>query len=257
MQNHQTIVYRIPLDVSDQMLADARAVLSADEAAKADRFLVEPPRRQFSMCRRALRVVIGQTLNCDPTEVHFRAQRYGKPELDIGRMKMGKSDLTLAQSLQFNVTHSGDLGLIALSLEPIGVDIEKLQPRINARSLMTQVVSPKELAQWHSLAASQHTEQILRLWVCKEALLKAMGLGIAECLKQVSFPLPIGTQSLQLSHIDPSVQLHLNEAADCRCNSWVLPGSWRIQPLAIDPGYYAAIATMVNCTDVKLVDFKD
>lgn len=257
MQNHQTIVYRIPLDVDDQTLAAARSVLSVDEGAKADRFLVEPPRRQYSLCRRALRVVIGRTLNCDPTAVHFRAQRYGKPELDFGRMKLEKSDLKLAQTLQFNVSHSGDLGLIALSLDPIGVDIEKLQPRINAKSLMTQVVSPKELALWQSLAASQHTEQILRLWVCKEALLKAMGLGIAECLKQISFPLPIGTQPLKLSHIDPSVQLHLNEAADCRCNSWVLPTSWRIQPLAIDPGYYAAVATMANCEEVKLVDFED
>jgi hypothetical protein len=136
--------------------------------------------------------------------------------------------------------------------------LEKLQPRINAKSLVNQVVSQREKSQWQELDNLQQAEQILRLWVCKEALLKAMGLGIAECLQQVSFQVPIpALEPFAPSQIDPSVQLHLEESADCRCNSWVLPSSWHVQPLKVHPDYFAAVVTSQNCSTVELREFDE
>jgi 4'-phosphopantetheinyl transferase len=254
MLTTQTVVFRLSLELSQDSLARRRDLLSKDELAKADRFIVPRPRIQYIACRSALRILVASQLGCQPTEVCFEYQRLGKPQIDI--VKTGCRDQ--AKSLHFNVSHSGQWGLIALSQAPVGVDLEKLQPRINAKSLMSQVVSQTEQAQWQNLGSAQHSEQIIRLWVCKEALLKAMGLGIAECLQQVSFQLPIpSSQPFAPGQIDPSVQIHLEESADCRRNSWLLPNSWQVQPLSIDPDYFAAVVTSQNCSTVELREFDE
>jgi 4'-phosphopantetheinyl transferase len=254
MLTTQTVVFRLNLALNEVSLARRRTLLSKDELAKADRFIVPQPRIQYIACRSALRILLASQLGCQPAEVCFEYQRLGKPQIVIGKIR--NSDQ--ANSLHFNVSHSGQWGLIALSQAPVGIDLEKLQPRINARSLMSQVVSELEKSQWQALGNSQHAEQIIRLWVCKEALLKALGLGIAECLQQVSFQLPIpSSQSFAPSRIDPGVQLHLEESADCRRNSWLVPNQWQVHPLSIDPDYFAAVVTSRNCSTVELRDFDE
>jgi 4'-phosphopantetheinyl transferase len=249
-----TVVFRLSLAIGDSSLALRRKLLSKDELTKADRFVVSQPRIQYIACRSALRVLLSRELGCLPSEVEFEYQRYGKPQLAQGGQRGNGSP----NSLHFNVSHSGDWGLVAISQAPCGVDIEKLQPRINAKSLMSQVVSSREVLSWKELGAAKHAEQILRLWVCKEALLKAMGLGIAECLQQVDFQLPI-SDSLACApgYIDPNVQLHLEESGDCRLNSWVIPKSWHLQPLTVHEDYFAAVVTSNNCSTIRLEDLDE
>lgn len=173
--------------------------------------------------------------------------------------ELGKPSLKLkgAAKIHFNVSHSGDYGLIAISKEAVGVDIEKLQPRINAKSLVSQVLSQDELASWNRLSPMDHSTQIIRLWVCKEAILKAMGLGIAECLKQISFSLPIQAEdSFQPSRIDSAVQMHLEESGDCRCNPWLSTSNWIVRPIEIDREYFASVVTTRSCSTVELNDFQ-
>ncbi len=243
-----TKVYRLGLDQPPTVLAAARALLARDELARADRFVVEPPRIQFTLCRAALRTLLAQRLGCSAQEVRFGTSSLGKPFVLA-------EDST--QPFYFNVSHSGEFGLIALSDEPVGVDVEKLQPRINAKSLVSQVVSTEELRKWAQLAAAEHATQIIRLWVCKEAMLKAMGLGIAECLKQISFQLPIESSGpFQLQRIDPAVQVHLEESGDCRCNPWLSTAFWIARPLGIHHDYFAAVVTAKQCAEVELLDFE-
>jgi hypothetical protein len=53
------------------------------------------------------------------------------------------------------------------------------------------------------------------------------------------------------------VQIHLDESADCRCNSWVIPGSWQVQPIDVHPDYFAAVVTSKECSTVQLQDLDD
>lgn len=251
----QTIVFSLNLALGEEDLARRRSLLSLDELAKSERFIVPQPRIQYIACRSALRILLADQLRCLPREVRFGYQRFGKPQVELFHTPGSESQ---ANPLHFNVSHSGQWGLIALSRAPVGIDLEKFQPRINAKTLMTQVVSKLELTQWQRLASGQQAEQILRLWVCKEALLKAMGLGIAECLRQVSFPIPVPTdRPFAPIHIDPQVQLHLEESADCRCHQWLKPSNWQVQPLRIDQDYFAAVVTSPDCSSVTLREFNE
>lgn len=255
MLTTQTVVFRLSLALDEPSLAQRQTLLSTDELAKAARFVVPQPRIQYIACRSALRILLANELGCQPSEVQFEYQRYGKPQVALRSFERHNAT---ARLLHFNVSHSGRWGLIALSQSPVGIDLERFQPRINAKSLITQVLSECEKAQWHKFDSKQQAEQIIRLWVCKEALLKAMGLGIAECLQQVSFQLPISeAQGFEPSQIDPSVQIHLEEPANCSRLSWVIANNWRVQPLAIDPDYCAAIVTSSQQTQIRLQDFSE
>lgn len=75
----------------------------------------------------------------------------------------------------FNLSHSGDFVMLAISDTPIGCDIERLHKAILSR----HVFHPNEL----SLLLSQpegtaRNQAFLRLWTAKEAFLKAIGTGI-------------------------------------------------------------------------------
>jgi len=175
------------------------------------------------------------------------AGRFGKPQL--------KSAI-VGQPLYFNVSHSANLGLIGLSPSPIGVDLEEITPRIQARSLVSMILSPRETTFWRQMSPGHHQEQIIKLWVCKEAFLKAVGLGIADCLQQVSFPLPLPTdQSFAPSDIDASMQMYLEEEGNCHCNPWMISNSWRIHPLCVSPNHAAATAVFAGAGSVVCKEF--
>ncbi len=59
-----------------------REILSADEQARADRFVRARDRRRFVRCRAAVREILGQVASISANSVIFRAAGHGKPELD-------------------------------------------------------------------------------------------------------------------------------------------------------------------------------
>lgn len=75
----------------------------------------------------------------------------------------------------FNLSHSGDLVMLAISDTPVGCDIERLHKTI----LSPHVFHPQELAHLRSLPQGDiQNREFLRLWTAKEAFLKAIGTGI-------------------------------------------------------------------------------
>jgi 4'-phosphopantetheinyl transferase len=249
----EPLVYRLDLSIGNHRLERAFSLLSVDERHRAERYQVETPRRQFIGCRAALRILLSKHLDCCPSEIQLTTGRFGKPLLkgtaqpnqarpvkSSGRLMSGAIE---GQPLYFSVSHSANIGLIALSRSPIGVDLEEISPRIQARSLVALILSPQEMTLWRQLSPRVHQQQIIRLWVCKEALLKAVGLGIADCLQQVSFPLPLPEdQSFAPSGIDASMQIHMEEEGTCASNPWLISNLWRIHPLHVSPNHVSATA---------------
>lgn len=131
------------------------ALLSAEERARAARFRFERDRARFVAAHAALHAIVGQR------EVAYADD--GKPYLRDG-------------SLHFNLSHSGDFALIAVSPQaPVGVDIERHRERISWRAIAKRYF-PEPV----------HTpEEFYRLWVMKEAVLKAIGTGLRGGLANV------------------------------------------------------------------------
>jgi len=247
----------VPLVFTDSQLERLSSYLNTEERARAARYLVSQPRHQFVGCRVALKILLANELCIAPSDVRLALQRWGKPVLHPGMMKaLPGHFLDFDVPMQFSVSHSADCGLIGLSRSPIGVDLEYCKPRLSVASLANMVLSPREQATWKSMPAREHEQQMLRLWVCKEALLKALGLGIAECLQQISFPLPVPTVgTFAPSWMDPAIQIHLEEGPNCGYNSWTLSGSWTIHPIESSDHHVAAVATLGRQSKIEVRDF--
>lgn len=227
-------LFVVPLDVSAGDYAACEHTLTADELARANRFVHDDVRRRFVVCRGNLRRILAQALEQQPKELRFRYEQWGKPRLVR----------SVEPHLHFNVSHSGEWALIALAQSPLGVDLEVFNGRISYRAIASQILTGRESQLWEQLSLPQRAVATMQLWVCKEALLKAMGLGIAEGLQLVSFPLPIPREvAFAPTHVDGQLQMHVEDDGSCRTNHWIDAASWRLRMLDLIPNSYAAICT--------------
>lgn len=232
-QLNEAILFEVPLDATAEEIRRFESTLSRDELARADRFLMPELRKRFVKCRGVLRAILGEFHNESASDLRFRYEQWGKPRL--------QSPNSL---LHFNVSHSANHALIAIAQSDIGVDLELPTGRVNYSAIASQVLSEQERATWKSLSASERDTAIMQLWVCKEAILKAMGLGIAEGLTQVSFSLPIQTTAtFQPTKIDAALLMHLDDDGTCRTNHWTDISAWRMRMVPTQTGGFAAIAT--------------
>lgn len=129
------------------------------------------PRRQFTLCRAALRAILCERFDCRNDQLSFGAGRHGKPFAIAGGARI---------PLNFNVSHSGGHGLIALSTAGrLGVDIEERIPRRYLNELIEAVMAPEEQTELAALPESAKLHLFYRLWTLKEALIKALGTGFS------------------------------------------------------------------------------
>lgn len=169
-------VVRLNLDVSPSQIESLRGVLSDDELARADRFKFEEPRRRFVACRAALRQLVGGFLNREATEIELAYGLHGKPQLAAN-----DPDLPL----EFSVSHSADLALIAVCCgRRVGVDLERHDAKVRIHKLATRFFSPRESMELANLPSEDQLAGFYRGWTSKEAYLKATGFGLSFSLSQ-------------------------------------------------------------------------
>ena len=156
--------------VDDALLSGSDRVLDAAEREQARRFLRSADGRLFSAGRVQRRLVLGRYLGIDPSRLEFTLTDLGKPLL-AGPNK---------DALNFNTSQSSGFVAIAVALErrvDVGVDIENVNRRVTetlARSCLTKT----EQMWLDSLPHHYRDDGFIRLWTCKEAILKASGHGL-------------------------------------------------------------------------------
>lgn len=147
---------------------EAKELLSAEELAKATRFLHQQSRENYTVRKYFLRKLLSHFLAIPPEALVFHLKDNKKPAID---------------GLCFNVSHSKDLITIAFSKSSIGVDIEYLDPYFQYKEIIDLCFSEKEKAMVESAALPILTFYLL--WTRKEAIVKATGEGIVEQLPEV------------------------------------------------------------------------
>ena len=148
--------------------------LNEDERTRGLRFVRPRDRRRFIICRGSLRMILGRLLTISPDRVEFRSGPGGKPELASPGVR---PDL---EPPRFNVTHSDDLALIAVSLNrELGIDVERERSISEADRIVESYFTEAERRQYAGLARPAQPAAFLRGWTRKEAVLKAWGVGLA------------------------------------------------------------------------------
>jgi 4'-phosphopantetheinyl transferase len=108
------------------------------------------------------------------------ARYLGVPSEDVvvRRTPSGKPEPADAR-FSVSLAHGGEVALVAVALDtPIGVDVEPLREGIESWSLVSQALTPEEQARLEALPVTRRGESFLATWARKEALLKAVGVGL-------------------------------------------------------------------------------
>jgi 4'-phosphopantetheinyl transferase len=217
-------VWAVPLAAGIAAWDALWSTLAADERVRADKFGFDGPRRRFVVARGALRLLLAEYLGVRPEDVAFDVDGGGKPRLATRRA---------ASDLRFNVSHSGDLALIAVAVGcEIGVDVEQLREVSNLQRIAQRYFHPGEVDDVLGTAPEERPAAFLRCWTAKEAVLKACGTGIAGKLDTFRVPL---AESFE-GWIDFPGGRNTDQPSRCWL-SWLVPCS----------GYMAAVALIGNC----------
>jgi len=153
-------------------------VLAPDEIARAERFHFEHHRLRYVNCRRSVRAILGRYLRVPPGDITFAYETNGKPEIVNGQNE---------QQLRFNVSHSSDLAILAVSCDrAVGADIEALRDQPDYLELAIRYFSDREYRDLAALSADRGQRAFFTCWTRKEAFVKACGVGLSYPLSEFS-----------------------------------------------------------------------
>lgn len=200
----------------DRTFEGAIDLLNRAERQRAERLVFESDQRRFINAHALLRAILGRCLDRPPNSLRFTADDRGKPRLHDPPV-----------DLRFNLSHSGDLALVALTVgREVGVDLEQYRP-IEVLDLARHFFAESERSALEALAPSERLPAFFRCWTRKEAFIKALGAGL-------SFPLDDFDVDITADDVPQVLRA-------CR-DLPAAPRQWRIVPLAMAPGYAAALA---------------
>jgi 4'-phosphopantetheinyl transferase len=145
----------------------------------------DPPAAEVHVWRgdldEPLRRVLSRYLDLPAAEIHLANGEHGKPRLADPE-----------SGLQFNLSHSGSLALVAVSrgLE-VGVDVEKLEPGRDLVALAARVLEPEEAEAVRAATGEDRARVFYELWTRHEARLKCLGIGLTGAAPQPSPPIAV------------------------------------------------------------------
>jgi 4'-phosphopantetheinyl transferase len=174
-------VWLLRLDLTRPLQSRLERLMSAEEDARAERFVVPADRARYAAAHGLLRVVLSGYLGIRPEEIVLEAGAYGKPQL---------SDRS---GPRFNLSHAGALGLVAVSaVREVGVDVEEIQELRDVDALAEACFSRAELAAFRSIPRSRRLRAFFAGWTRKEAVLKLLGDGLTRALDSFDVSLTPG-----------------------------------------------------------------
>jgi 4'-phosphopantetheinyl transferase len=196
-------------------LSSLERELSVDERERAHRFRFPRDRRTYVVAHWLVRRVLSRYLDVAPDGWRFDVNPYGKPMLPDH------------QDLRFNLSHSGELVVVAVTKSrEVGVDVERIRPDFATSEIARHFFAPAEVAALDRLEGMDFVHAFFACWTRKEAYVKAVGLGLSLELDTFAVSIvPEGPARLLTAEGGP------REVA-----------RWGLHSLELSPGYAAALA---------------
>jgi 4'-phosphopantetheinyl transferase len=227
-------IWKVCLDGWLERIENFFEILSDSETLQAKRFRFDFLKIRYATTHASLRLILAKYLGIAPGEIKFLAGPGGKPGLEPGSQ-------TLQKLLYFNISHSDEMLLVALSAQSeIGVDLEKIKPEFQHAQVSKHFFATREQTWIAEFPPELQNIAFYRLWTCKEAVLKGEGSGMRRDLEIVKIVFEDG---MGMAHC-------------------LLPGSsnndqpWNIRLFVPAPGYTAALAYHFDASAAVRPSFK-
>jgi 4'-phosphopantetheinyl transferase len=143
-------------------------ILDKEEKDRAGRFKFEHHRKRFIAAHSGLRKILMKYIPENPA---ILKDSHGKPYLRD------------YPEIQFNLTHSEEMALCALTIDiPLGIDVEYTNKSHDILGISEKFFAREEFL---NIQSSENPQQLFfQYWTRKEAYLKAKGIGIVNGLDQ-------------------------------------------------------------------------
>jgi 4'-phosphopantetheinyl transferase len=181
-------LWRINTGPDGAPLAKLWSLLSPGESERAARLVFDKHRERYVRAHAGLRAILAGYVGIDPRAIELRYADAGRPYL-----------ANIRPDLDFNLTTTGDLALLALSSgEPIGVDCEQLRDRRSLIAIAARMFTREEASRIADAPEKEQSEQFHVAWTALEAEVKLDGRGL------VGRKQPAVQSSIQIKHCMPA-----------------------------------------------------
>lgn len=197
---------------------------SSAEHEKAGRFRFEKDALRYRAAHAGLRRVLARELGMAARDVRWHVGTQGKPHL-AGR-----------EGWHFNLSHSGDWALLGLGQgAPIGVDIECPGPSADIDLLVSHQFNAAEQAAFAQCPPSARAAFFYRMWVRKEACVKALGCGLVVEPRRIAVPVDAVGEGQGASPRDPLAHGQADPWMDAQAHSDEARFALEVRDLTLPP----------------------
>lgn len=204
---NEVIIYTIYLPNFIDLKSELSEFLNSSEINRAERFHKELDKNRFVICRSILKIVLAAHTKLEAKNIHLDYHFNKKPFLASHPW------------LHFNVSHSEDFAVIAISRTKVGIDIEYVSEDFNFSNLLPEIFADNEILAVQNAANTKHA--FYTSWTRKEAFVKALGKGIDEDFKYI--PCLDGEHTIEANLLQTT-------------------NNWQIYSFDLEDQYLAAIA---------------
>ncbi|TCN25189.1 4'-phosphopantetheinyl transferase family protein [Mesobacillus foraminis] len=220
-------IYKMKLpDFQDLNTVKLLSYVSAERVEKILRLFKNEDKSRALMSELLIRSIIVKKFAVNNEQILIHRNAYGKPYISLGR------------DFHYNISHSGEWVLCAISHAEIGIDIEEIRP-IEYMEIAREFFSMKENDLLKGLTGPARLECFFELWTLKEAYIKAVGKGMGISLS--------------------SFTMSKNDSGDYICELFnYKPQNYQFQVMKISDSYIGAVCSSLpfKLADITSVDFR-
>ena len=179
MSPHDVYIWYQATDaLDDAAIAAAVSILSDDERVQYGRFHLARDARDYAAAHALLRVTLSRYDDRAPDRWRFGKDAAGRPFLvDPGSFRTS-----------FSLSHAHGMVSCAVARDgDVGVDVECTDRAVNIDGIAARFFAPAEAAHLERLDGEARRDRFFDLWTLKEALVKALGTGLATSLASLAF----------------------------------------------------------------------
>lgn len=170
VNSNETHIFKILIREYFKKIQDYTSILSEEELIKSDRYQHHNSKITYITSRYFLRKTLCLFMSeNNPSSIRFYYKENKKLAVD---------------GVEFNISHSGNMLLVAINTSPIGVDVELIKKDFDFEQILETCFNSNEIE-----IINQSEDRLLKfynLWTRKEALLKATGEGLVDNLSEIA-----------------------------------------------------------------------